>query len=367
MPVYKDSNAQSNPWYYAFEIKDSQGKRKTIKKRGFRTKKLAEAAEIAVKDSMNKGTYVKPSKMTFGDYLQNWLDNRRDIKDRTKYYYKGLINLHIVPLIGQILLADLNALVIENFLSAIETKGMSESSNKNIFKVINKSLSDAERKQIILRNPAALVSKPKVSKKEMGYWTPEEAREFLKSIDNHRLKIIFVLAIHCGMRMSEILGLRFTDIDLEKRKIHIRHILTFKRELQVGTKTSAGNRSITISHLVAEEIKKRKAIINKERTATGDRYEDKEFLVCSKSGNPISKANCDCLWKRLLKNNNIRRIRFHDLRHTCASLLFSIDVHPKIVQELLGHSSIKVTLDLYSHMMPNMHGEAASALEKLLM
>lgn len=119
---------------------------------------------------------------------------------------------------------------------------MSESSIKNIFK----SLSDAERKQVIVCNPASYVSKPKVTKKEMSYWTPE-AKLFLKKIDNHRLKIIFTLAIHWGIRMGEILGLRFTDIDLERNAIYICHILNFKKELQVGAKTKTGNRSITIS------------------------------------------------------------------------------------------------------------------------
>ncbi|MBP1156745.1 MULTISPECIES: site-specific integrase [unclassified Paenibacillus] len=214
---------------------------------------------------------------------------------------------------------------------------------------------------------AILVSKPKVSRKEMNYWTPDEAKTFLKSINKHRLRIIFVLAIHCGMRQGEILGLRLSDIDLEKRKIQIRHILTFKKQLQVGAKTNAGNRSITISPVVAEEIRRRIVMIKEEKLAAGERYEDNGFLVCSKYGTPLSKANCSAVWKRMLKKTNMRIIRFHDLRHTCASLLMSLDIHPKIVQEQLGHSSIKITLDTYSHLMPNMQAEAATALEKLLM
>ncbi|SFK76293.1 Site-specific recombinase XerD [Paenibacillus sp. 1_12] len=366
MPIYKDENKKDNPWYYSFEIKDENGKWKTIRKRGFRTKKDAEKAEISIKDAMNKGTYVQQSKLSFSEYLNNWLANRRDIKDKTKVGYKVIIEQHIAPLIGRIPLSEVNAMTIESFLTKIEEKNFSESYVRNIFKVLNKSLKDAERKQLIIRNPAALVAKPRVSKKEMLCWTPEESKQFLKAIFDHRLRIIFVLAIHSGMRMGEILGLRFCDVDLTNMKINIRNILNFKNQLQAGTKTNAGNRSISISDFVVKQLEIRRQNMLKEKAAAGDDYDDKDFVVSTKYGTPYSKAMCDAVWRRLLKKSKLKRIRFHDLRHTCASLLLSLEIHPKVVQELLGHSSIQITLDLYSHLTPNMNKDAAYAMERLL-
>jgi integrase len=157
-----------------------------------------------------------------------------------------------------------------------------------------------------------------------------------------------------------------SDRLLENKKIYIRNILNFKKELQVGTKTAAGTRSISISPIVIDEIKKRIQIIENEKRATGASYNDLGFLICAKSGLPIPKHHIHKLWTRLLEKTGMRKIRFHDLRHTCASLLLTLGVHPKVVQERLGHTSFKITMDLYSHLMPNMQSEASDALENLL-
>ncbi|TXK74556.1 site-specific integrase [Paenibacillus sp. N3.4] len=280
--------------------------------------------------------------------------------------YSILIEQHIIPASGRVLLGNINAISIESILRSIEEKGMSASYNRNAFKVIHKSLSDAETKQIIQRNPASLVSKPKVEKKEMSHWSPEEAKQFISKVSPHRLSVIFILAIHCGLRQSEILGLRMSDIDLLNKKLYIRHILDFKKQLQPGTKTASGTRSISISPLVVQEIKKRIEMIESEKNVVGGNYSDLGHLVCTKNGNPLPKHHCHEIWSRLLIKAGMRKIRFHDLRHTCASLLLSLNFHPKIIQDRLGHTSFKITMDLYSHLMPNMQIEASDALENLL-
>lgn len=366
MAVKEDLKAKKKSWYYVFEVRDNQGKRVTFKKRGFTTKGEATKAEIAAKNEVLKGSINKPTSMTFGDYLNDWLRNRRDLRDVTKKGYTTLIEKHIIPEVGRVKLVNINAMTIESLLSAIEEKGLSESFNKNVFKIIHKALSDAERKQMIPRNPAALISKPKVSKKEMAHWSPDEARDFLAVIADHRLAIVFVLALHCGMRQGEILGLRMSDIDLQKKMLYIRNILNFKRELQVGTKTAAGTRSISISAFVVEAIHNRLLIIESEKLNSVGKYNDEGFLICTKNGRPLPKHDCHKLWNRLLDKHGMRKIRFHDLRHTCASLLLSLGIHPKIVQERLGHTSYKITMDLYSHLMPNMQSDASDALENLL-
>lgn len=214
--------------------------------------------------------------------------------------YSILIEQHIIPASGRVLLGNIKAMTIESILRTIEEKGMSDSYNRNAYKVIHKSLSDAETKQIILRNPASMLSKPKVEKKEMSHWSPEEAKKFLSAVSTHRLSIIFILAIHCGMRQSEILGLRMNDIDLLNKKLYISHILDFKKQLQSGTKTASGTRSISISPLVVQEIKNRIEMIESEKQVAGENYIDLGHLVCTKIGKPLPKHHCHELWSRLL-------------------------------------------------------------------
>ncbi|MGO4274450.1 Arm DNA-binding domain-containing protein [Paenibacillus sp. TAF58] len=231
MPVYKDEKVQSNQWYYAFEIKDADGKRRTEKKRGFRTKKEAEKAEISVKDAMNKGTYIQPSKITFGQYLVSWLDTRTDIRKSTRVGYEMIIRRHIATEpISRVPISEINAMTVESYMAKVHATDYSDSFKRNIFKVIHKSLKDAECKQLILRNPASYITKPKVSKQEMKYWTEDEAKTFLKAIDGHRLEIIFVLAIHCGMhggnKSSALFGHRF-----KKRNYFCEAYHGFRKEL----------------------------------------------------------------------------------------------------------------------------------------
>jgi integrase len=243
--------------------------------RGFRTKREAENAEIAIKDTMNKGTYIQPSKLTYGQYLKSWLDARADLRKSTRTGYEMIIRRHITPApISLVPLSEINAMTIESYMKQIHATDYSDSFKRNIYKVIHKSLKDAERKQLILRSPASLVTKPKVAKKEMNYWTEEEAKSFLKAIYDHRLRILFVLAIHCGMRMGEIRGLRLSDIDLKRGIISVRHIMDSERNLQIGTKTNAENRSIPLSPFVIKEIELRMKGIEEEKHAAGDNYED---------------------------------------------------------------------------------------------
>lgn len=257
-------------------------------------------------------------------------------------------------------------MAVESIIRKIIDKGLSGSFNRNVFKVLHKSLKDATNKGLIPRNPAEKAAKPKLNQKVMAPWNPDEATSFLNEISFHRLSIIFFLAIHTGMRQSEILGLRMSDIDLDNKTLHIRNILNYKKELQSGTKTASGTRSISFSFDVLGQIKKRINLISLEKQAAGDNYNDLGFLVCTKSGQPLPKHHCHELWSRLLVKTGMRKIRFHDLRHTCASLLVFIGEHPKVIQERLGHSSFKITMDLYSHLMPNMQLQASEALEKLL-
>ncbi|MGG3925653.1 tyrosine-type recombinase/integrase [Metabacillus fastidiosus] len=367
MPIYPYDKGGKEHWYYAFEVKDHNGKRKTIKKRGFKGKTEARNAEAAARTEWNKGTYIDPSTLLYKDYVTDWLKNKQDISDKTRITNEGHIKNHINPILGEIPLQKINIMHIEKFIQSMQEKGLSQGTVKKIFNFVQTSFNSAYRKEIIAKNPFALLdksSKPRPGRARVDYWTKEEIKIFLESVD-HRNKIIFILAIYTGMRQGEILGLRWRDVDFENAQIRIRQTLDYKGEIQEKVKTDAGYRSISASESLLAELKKHRTLIEKEKLAA-EEYFDHDLVVCRKNGRPTCVTNFHRFWKRRTKKVNVRQIRFHDLRHTCASLLLSSNIHPKIVQEMLGHSSIKVTMDTYSHLMPNMQKDAVAALDELL-
>lgn len=367
MPIYEYEKNGKTAYYYAFEVKDTTGKRKTIKKRGFTGKKEARDAEAAARTEWLKGSYIDPFKITFGEYIQEWLENKQDISPETRHTNNGHLSNHIIPELGHIPLQKVSVIHIERLIKALQDKELADGTVRKIYNLIHTCFKTAVKKELIVKNPFDLLdkgSKPRTSKPKIDYWTTEEVKQFLGKIDG-RYRILFILAIYTGMRRGELLGLRWKDINFETSQIRISQSLKARQGLIKGVKTDSGYRSITVAPTVINELKKHRTMILKEKLVCED-YEDHDLVVCQIDGRPRSLGTFDRDWKRVLERTEMRKIRFHDLRHTCASLLFSANVHPKIVQEQLGHSSIKITLDTYSHMMPNMQADAAKVLEKML-
>ncbi|MGO4496393.1 tyrosine-type recombinase/integrase [Paenibacillus sp. 2RAB27] len=374
MPMYEYQKGGKTHYYYAFEVKDTNGDRKTIKKRGFTGKTECRAAEREARVAWEKGSYIDPSTMLYAEYANNWLEAKQDISEQTRYVNEGHLKNHILPVIGNIPLQKVKVNHIELLIKTLQEKVLANGKKlaggtiKKIYNLVQTSFKAAVQKEYIIRDPFTLLdkgSKPQAKKANVDYWTKEETKEFLNSFE-HRQKILFILAIYTGMRRGEILGLRWKDVDLENGQLRISQILAFKSKIKDGAKTLAGNRSISIPPIVVAELRKHRTVIIQEKWEAKDKYKDHDLVVCGKDGRPVSWSNFHKFWIRRLEKTTVRPIRFHDLRHTCASLLLSAGTHPKIVQELLGHSSIKVTLDTYSHMMPNIQADAVKNLEKML-
>jgi integrase len=171
-----------------------------------------------------------------------------------------------------------------------------------------------------------------------------------------------------GMRQGEILGLRWQDVDFESSKIYITQTLSHDgSEFMVGAKSASGIRSVTVDPQTIERLLKHKRIVENEKGLAEGVFIDKGLVICTSTGNQLLPRNLMREYKNILSKADIRKITFHDLRHTHASLLLKQNVHPKIVSERLGHSSIKLTLDIYSHLMPNMQKEAADNLAHLVL
>ncbi|OMD43028.1 site-specific integrase [Paenibacillus odorifer] len=367
--VKKDE--ETNKWFYVADVgKKPNGKRNQKKKRGFKTKREAEKALNELLNQVHLGTYVEPSKLLYKDYLKQWLEDKQTkVRASTLQTYSWLVENHIIPSLGQVELAKLTPMLIQQTYTTMmkESKLGSENVQK-IHTLVNDSLKRAERWGLIAKNPAALVERPRAEKKEIRIWDMKELNVFLWSARESRYYIAFFLAAWTGMRQGEILGLRWKDIDFDNNTLRVVQTLRHNStELVSTTKTKASNRNIALSNQTIEALQKHRRRLVKERLHAGEVYNNHDLVVCTAVGTPLNSRNLNRTFYDLIKKAKIRRISFHSLRHTHASLMLASGEHVKIVSERLGHANIRITLDTYSHLLPNMQRDAAQNFDKLML
>jgi integrase len=358
---------EGSTWYYETTVgKDENGKRKREKVRGFKTKKEAEAALRKREYEISRGSYVEPSKMLYKEVLEDWLnDKKHSVKEQTLEGYKLMADLHIIPALGSTPVQKITAQTLQKFVTNLIDKGKSPSYVKKILAVISGSLKRAERWELIPKNPSALIDKPRISKKELTVWDKHEVEQFLKVAKNDRLYIAFLLAIMTGMRQGEILGLRWKDIDFENGVISIQQTLSHDgKKFLTEAKTKSSIRSVILPKDVLKALRKHRALIQQEKLFA-EKYTDLDLVVCTSNGTQVNPSNLRRTFIRLQGQAGVTQIRFHDLRHTHATLLMQLGTNPKVVAERLGHSTTRMTLDTYTHYLPTMQEEAVEKLNTL--
>lgn len=356
------------------------GKRKQKTKGGFRTKREANA-ELAKKIAeIEKGTYLEPSKLKLGEYLLRWFDTHKEsLSPTTSRRYEGIINDHLILGLGNILLAKLEPLQIQEFIKnelengrkdnkKTKGTGLSTSSVNQSIRILHRALAQAVEWQLLNRNPVDSVKKPKPMKKDMYILQEKDITKLLNDIKECYLYLPVYLAIYSGMRLGEILGLTWKDVDLERGLIHVRQASC---QVKVGEpqfktpKTAKSKRSINISQTVIKALKIHKKEQAEWKLKVGEAWQEYNLVCCLQDGSPINPPNLSSYFKRTATRLGMP-VTFHGLRHTHASLLLKAGVPAKVVSERLGHSSITVTMDIYSHIMPGMQQEAADKLEDLI-
>lgn len=362
---------RGNKYSFVIDIGRDPVTKKRRQKRvsGFTSKKKAREAMTEMIAEINRGTYVEPTNETFGKYLDDWLIHKgKRVAYSTYRHYKSYIDNHIEPALGHIKIQDLRPMLLQNFYdSLLESSKLSNRSIHHIHRIINNCLNFGVKMGEIQTNVAAAIEPVKVPKVEQEYWNVDEVNTFIESARGHIHFIAFYLAIFTGMRQGEILGLKWDSVDLENRMIYVQR--SIKRSAGGGElkdlKNSSSYRSITMSEGLIFELKTHKNEQNRIKMRVGRDYSDQGFVVATKTGSFVLPTNLSRSFRTIRNKLDIKQIRFHDLRHTHASLLFKENIHPKIVQERLGHSSIETTLDTYSHMLPNMQKTAAKKLDEM--
>jgi integrase len=238
-----------------------------------------------------------------------------------------------------------------------------------IHAVIHRALNHALKLGLVVRNVSDSVTRPKVPRKEMKTLDDYQVRQLIQAAESTQIATLFWVAVTTGLRQGEILGLKWSDLDWDTRRIHVqRQVQRRKGEGLVfcEPKSASGRRVIVLGQSTIDKLREYKNIQQHERMLAGDKWQEHDLMFPSPIGKPLDPSNIVKAYKHSLKAAGLPEIRFHDLRHSAATLMLQQGINPKIVQERLGHSDISLTLNTYSHVLPHMQEEAAEKMDELL-
>lgn len=343
------------------------GKRLT---RSFSTKDECRAWIRDTQDQIQKGMTYKMSGVTLGEYIQPWIElHKTRLSPKTAVRYKQIIRDYIVPQLGSIKLRDLRLEQIEAHCYDLLKKGLSPRSARFPHMIIQRSLDDAVRKGYVSYNAAHGATLPRSSQKEMEILDEDEVMRFMITIQDTRYEALYHLAIKTGMRKGEILGLKWSDLDWKRGTLRIQRQVyrVHKQGLVIRQpKTRASRRTIQLGEKMLDVLRVHHSKQQILKAAAGKRWKEKNLIFTSTIGTHLGGSNLRNDYNNQLIKANIRHIRFHDLRHTAASLMLNNGVPIIVVSKMLGHSKTSTTLDIYGHLMPTMQDEAARIMDELV-
>jgi integrase len=334
------------------------------------TKTEARHVAIQVKQQLKNGIEAFENKDTLNEYLDSWLA-AHEVSPRTIEDYTGLLAHHVRPMLGMKKLSSIRPLDVQQVVNAMAAKKLSPRTIRYAIAVLCHALKQAVRWGVILKNPAEELQLPKQTRREMKCLTPKQAKQFLRFARRDKYGVLFELALVTGMRPEEYLGLQWGDVDLEKKVVTIQRTLVWRRQ-KVGwyfgePKTNKSRRTIPFTERLAKDLARCRRKQNERRLKLGSKWTSLNLVFPSDVGTPLSVRNLDRRhFKEILIAAKLPDIRLYDLRHTCATLLLAAGENPKVVSERLGHSSVVLTLDCYTHVLPTMQEDATRRLASLL-
>lgn len=324
---------------------------------------------VAALSDQHEGIPIDSERQTFGQFLNNWIEHQVKPNRRasTLRSYRQNVRNHIIPSLGRHQLTKLSPQHIQALINEKLKEGLSPRSVQYYHATVRAALNQALRWGLVKRNVANLVDPPRVQRHKITPLAPEEAMRLLKTAEGHRLSALFTVALAIGLRQGEALGLQWEDVDLESGAVTIRHQLQrVDGRLQlVEPKSDQSRRSIALPEITLASLRRHRIHQLEERMAAGTYWSDTGFVFTTRNGTPLEGSNVRRVFLRLLKQAELPEVRFHDLRHTCASLLLAQNVHPRIVMETLGHSQISLTMNTYSHVAPDLQRQAAERIDHL--
>jgi integrase len=341
------------------------------------TKKEAEKRLSELLHQLDNGTFMKPGKTTLGEYLEKWLKDYvwTNLAPRTAEGYESIIRCHLVPALGSIPLTQLKPEHLQRYYSEKLSGGrhdgkgaLSRTTVSHHHTCIHRALKMALQWGLISRNPADAITPPRPQRSDIHTMNEDDLNTFLEAAQKTPYYILFYLALFTGMRRSELLALRWCDVDLLLCQVYVTRGLHHLRTGEIvfrAPKTAKGRRMVFLSPSAALLLQEHRGTQEVQQTMLGAPLRDDDLVFSQLSGGPLLPDTVSHAWTKISKRVGLK-LRFHDLRHTHATLMLKSGAHPKIVSERLGHATVAFTLDTYAHVVPGLQEAAAKAFDDSL-
>jgi integrase len=340
----------------------------TFKRKGDADKRLNELVR-----RRENGMLFAPSRDSLGSYLENWLRDivKPNLSPRTVEGYESIINKHIIPAkVGKIPLTQLKPPDIQGYYSDKLQSGLSNRTVLHHAMCLHGALRNAVKTGLVPFNICDATTPPKAVKKEMQIMNEKEMQIFLELARNTRYHTLFYLALFTGMRRGELLGLKWSDIDLLGMQISVNRSLYQLANGEIiitKPKTNKSRRLISLTPSTCEVIRDEYAKQKATQESLAAQWNEDSFVFSEWDGKHLLPNTISHAWQKLAKKAGMKGVRLHDSRHSHATLMLKAGIHPKIVSERLGHSSITITLDTYSHVVPGLQQAAANKFDELVL
>jgi integrase len=335
-----------------------------------KTRAAADKLLTELKYDRDKGIPIVTEHQTVRQYLTDWLESvRLQLRESSFRRYSDYVRIHLIPGLGRYKLERLTAQQIQALYTTKRNEGLSATTVNSMHGVLHRALEDAERLGLVQRNASKHVRAPRRDTAEIQTMTEEQANQFLAAAKDDRFYALYVLALMTGMREGELLGLRWSDVNLSAGWLQVRVAVqeADKGFILAEPKTAYSKRRITLPSTAVEALRQHRIKQDEEQLKSGESWNASLDLVFpSMNGGLMIPHNLTKRgFKKLLAQAGLPDLHFHCLRHTAATLLLSRGVHVKVVSEMLGHADVTITLRTYAHVTPNMQQAAADEMEKV--
>lgn len=334
------------------------------------TKKQANEALRKFQNEIESGHTTTPSTMKVSDWMDQWLNQYRvNIEATTRSGYKDKIKNQINPHLGKLQLKALTANTIQNWVNKLhKEQGLSPKTIRNAFLILHAAMEKAVVIKMITTNPCVGVELPKNQKYVAQIYTKQEIVQLLDLAKDTDMYIPLLLVCYVGFRRGELLALKWEHIDFDKGIIHLQSntVIAEGKVKTKAPKSAAGTRDITIGSNILAELRKARAQYNSNKLSMGAGFTDSGLVVCQPNGKPFRPESMTQKWERFVEKHGLKKIRFHDLRHSCTTMMIEAGVDMKTVQTRIGHANITTTMNTYAHCTPAMDQSAADKLDNIL-
>ena len=337
---------------------------------GSKTKAECQAWLRRMQFQLDQGYDYQGGKISLEEHLHLWLDaSKASLRPNTAHQYGQIIRMHIVPYIGGIQIKDLQLARVEQFYGELINIGVGIRTVRLTHAVLHRALARAVRYRLITHNPAHGASLPRYQQGEMQVLDITQIGQFLVAANGSHYEALYHLAVTAGLRQGELFGLKWSDLKWNRATIHV------QRQVQrirgqgwsfVEPKTKAGRRTIKLSEGTLQGLREHKERLEMQKDIVGERWKDYDLIFPSTVGTPGNRSNMRVDFLRVLEKAGLPKIRFHDLRHTCASVLLNHGLPVIVVSNMLGHSKPSITLDIYGHLSQEKQSEAARIMDELV-